>query len=1214
VIVDWAFIRATALSSASALAESYSALPVVQRYAEGFGTYNEAGYRIRTASSVLRQLAYLAGSSDAQLAANPTMILIGNAGTGKTHFLCDVVERAHRDGNLAVMMLSEQFGESDPLGQIIQYSGLACTSDEFLGALDSLALASGRGRSLLIIDALNEGPSDQFWQLRLTKLMRLVKKYPRVGLIVSLRTDHQATLLDDAIRDLGVIVEHDGFGYALFEAQRIYFAAYNIQPAGPLLSRDYENPLYLKTLCQTLEAEGLHAIPIGHRSIIELFSRYIAVIGKEIAIRLGEDPNRNSAGRAIAALADAFGSSGSRLMPHHAAETIVNGQQQFAPTSFEKTLFRQLFSADVLAVTSNNVGERFVRFMFEKIADHAIAKRLIDNAIAAKGEGAALEDESLRAALVPELGAGYRTNTLAALVLQIPERLGIEIADSPGGKLARDFALNAMPSRSPRSVTARTAEIVSEALRERVAAAQEWNDGSVDRLLDDIVALATIPGHPLDASFLHAYLINMKLPERDAFWTVRINHAHPDHTLNRVLAWCRTARLGPLDIVAKVGLATIVCWMTASSNRSCRDHATKVLAQIMIGSPAVAERLLTQFRTCDDPYVIERLLCSIYGAALMTPEPGARKLFAQATYSAIFAAANVPVHILSREYARLTVQLAVDEHLIDIDAEDFSPPYGAKPAKLPKRDALGWRKSSEARDLIEQPVLAVRHSLGESGDFASYIVGTNSGFFPFIDTPLSAPAPVSRQIAERLFEESLSAPQSKVRQASVYRYWSDDRSESEMSRAFASAARAEKKLQTSLTPKQRKAQKLAQSAEVSPARVNLKGVTNWLYARVKSLGLGTVSLGDHDSHEYRARNDEHAVERIGKKYQWISYYELLARFADNNWMQARRWSHDSGYKCFDTTAAIGIRNIDPTIFLSLANAEPTSTWWVADSIQQWLAAADLSGWLRRKDLPDPDKVLRVQDENGQNWVCLDTLVKWTQPASLSSDEYEDPQAQIMYQLTSFLVTSAHAKTIEAEFGNKALRELRHVDEVSADNIFLFEFPASYFARVSLPTSATFDERRGVDMFPAAVHIRSLDRDAAAEDFATIVPSPLLAEVLKLGRNEGTSWCDASGVTAFDPSKGTMNGPSALLIREDVLARLDPAFELCWALSGDNRVIGGMGRFRMPGRIDVSGFWRLKSGSTPRGTHRRDWVPAMSVGTLKTRKKAEQSTPTRRKKA
>lgn len=152
------------------------------------------------------------------------------------------------------------------------------------------------------------------------------------------------------------------------------------------------------------------------------------------------------------------------------------------------------------------------------------------------------------------------------------------------------------------------------------------------------------------------------------------------------------------------------------------------------------------------------------------------------------------------------------------------------------------------------------------------------------------------------------------------------------------------------------------------------------------------------------------------------------------------------------------------------------------------------------------------------------------------------------------------------------------------------------------------------MFPAVAHICGLDRDAAVDNFATIVPSPLLAELLKLGRNEGTAWNDASGVTAFDPSKGTMYGPSALLIREDVLERLNPAFELCWVLAGDNRVIGGMGSFRMPGRIDVAGFWRLKSGSTPQGTHRRDWVLAMSAGTLKTRKKAKQSRPTRRNNA
>jgi hypothetical protein len=142
---------------------------------------------------------------------------------------------------------------------------------------------------------------------------------------------------------------------------------------------------------------------------------------------------------------------------------------------------------------------------------------------------------------------------------------------------------------------------------------------------------------------------------------------------------------------------------------------------------------------------------------------------------------------------------------------------------------------------------------------------------------------------------------------------------------------------------------------------------------------------------------------------------------------------------------------------------------------------------------------------------------------------------------------------------------------------------------NFPDGVVLDWIGDVDLFPATLRFQGLDRDAAVESFSTIAPSPLLADVLKLGRNEQNIWRDASGTTAYDPARGSGDGPPAFLVRADVVARIDPGYELCWVLAGENRVVGGMGRYSMPDRIDVAGFWRLSPAKTPIGQQRHDWV-------------------------
>ena len=65
---------------------------------------------------------------------------------------------------------------------------------------------------------------------------------------------------------------------------------------------------------------------------------------------------------------------------------------------------------------------------------------------------------------------------------------------------------------------------------------------------------------------------------------------------------------------------------------------------------------------------------------------------------------------------------------------------------------------------------------------------------------------------------------------------------------------------------------------------DLQSIQRYILHRVASLGWTERRFGNFDSFLGFARNDFRETrkpERMGKKYQWIAYHEVLALIADN---------------------------------------------------------------------------------------------------------------------------------------------------------------------------------------------------------------------------------------------------------------------------------------------------------------------------------------------
>ena len=141
------------------------------------------------------------------------MILRGDAGTGKTHLLCDVAKSRVSEGAPAVLLMGQWFTDStEPWTQALQQLDMPrdATAEQFVGALEASAQVANR-RALLIIDAVNEGRGREIWPPHMSSFLSRIEKSPWIGVVLSVRSSYEENIIPENVRERAVVVTHTGF-------------------------------------------------------------------------------------------------------------------------------------------------------------------------------------------------------------------------------------------------------------------------------------------------------------------------------------------------------------------------------------------------------------------------------------------------------------------------------------------------------------------------------------------------------------------------------------------------------------------------------------------------------------------------------------------------------------------------------------------------------------------------------------------------------------------------------------------------------------------------------------------------------------------------------------------------------------------------------------------------------------------------------------------
>lgn len=1139
-----------------------------------------------------------------KLANEQAVLLYGEAGSGKSHLLADIANDAIKKSYPAIFLINSQFFLQDPRTQILEQLDLRHIAfSTFLGALDAAGQAAGV-RALLIIDALNERFGVEIWPQYLAPLIEEVKRYPHLALIVSCRTTYLPFIVpaDSLLRDSLKQIEHRGFADEGGYAARTYLAKRKIiRPSVPHLLPEFNNPLFLKTLCDSLERQGLNCFPRGIQGLTEFFDFYLKSLANQIELRMRLDKRQNIIARALKAFTVELLSNQSSYL---SIETTIACFDSIYPSTGQqdRSLLSQLEHEGILTIEpvyiENNQLEEQARFTFERFSDFQIAEHLLNEQISSNNSIKPLELGTPLHNFLSRKNIYRVAGVIEALAVLLPETTDCELLDIFSSvKGSYNWTIN---EAFLKSLLLRRQDCFTDRTRELVI---DFSKDYRDYWLETLIAVSTEPNNRFNAFYLHEKLAHLVMPERDAKWSIAIANLNLEDSgpLDTLLSWTVESGFDEIDPQRAELAAIMMTWLFSTSYRKVRDRATKGLSALLAPRLPLALSLLGRFKQVDDLYILERLLAACYGAALQAQTQKNLPELALFVYQWIFADGKPPAHLLLRDYARGIIEYAFHFKLLpeQIEIEKVRPPYQSDwPIEFVAEEDLA-KYGEKYKDHI------VRSASSEwLGDFAKYIISPSVRYWTVTtldldkaltphknyETFCSMLADHAKSDQFLAFNEMLkfciycnslepntdnqkaqkqtSGTEIKIKIVAyddkklVLKKQNENKFD-ELEKTFIDLLDDKYKYEYWAGCRQGIRQILNRYSNDRPEHFDAILAQHWVTKRAHDYGWSHDLFGEFDGRIGSGRGRHHKqMERIGKKYQWLALYELLARMADN-------LIYDSGYSDdaneYDGPWQIGKRNIDPSLLISKTKDDDWENhpyaWWSPQTLKlRLLKKQEQKLWLQNEsDQLNSASLLDVTDpETEQRWLVMKSFKHYSTSYDLDSriDSWcrcwclvvrKRHKNQFINAISTHNLVDPSAFPKIGEFYDSFIGEYPWHPSYKLDDDWTTVDRDYGFRYKVLPTFAKYTAERGGYDYSLEGTIN------------TYLPAPWLIQKLGLRLIDGRTLCfaDENGQTLFKDPSVHEEGPSAALIDRTAFLDLLDKEKLApvWIIAGEKGAYG-----------------------------------------------------------
>ncbi|MCB0746251.1 MAG: ATP-binding protein, partial [Ignavibacteriae bacterium] len=1074
-----------------------------------------------------------------KLTNNPTLLLHGEAGIGKSHLLADITSKRIQENKLTLFLLGNYFvTDEDPWTQIFDHIlRINISEDEFLGTLNSRAEAQG-SRILIIIDAINEGRGIYFWKSHIRNFINKIQKYPFLGLIISYRSSYKKLLIPDSLNSENTInfITHFGFAHNEFDATKLFFANYDIEfPSTPLLHPEFSNPLFLKIFCEGISKADLHTVPKGFTGITQIINFFIKSINEHLASphNLDYSLGINLVKRSIDIFIECVTQKKQNFLEYEEANILF--EQELKKISNKNRLLDNLISEGIFNKNINYLSTgKYVEVIFlayQRFEDHLTASYLLEKYLDKTNPQKSFSlGHPLFEYVKDESECNKNKGLVESFSIQIPELTNFEFYELvPSCKefySVTESFLESLIWRKADSIKSSSKTYLNEFILPY--------QNTLKRFFDILFLIAPIPEHPYNANSIHNYLMNYSLADRDSWW---IPYIHDNflykESINRLVEWARSSD----DTIficeeSRLLLGKILSWLLSSSNRYLRDNSSKAIISLFSNKIDLVIKLLKDFESVNDPYIIERLYGISYGCVLRSTNHSNLLELSKYVFDTIFNKDKIYPNILLRDYARGIIEYTSYLGIkIDFDITKIKPPYKSLfPTKFPTNEEIDQKYKFDYND----------------PDFKNYFWSQNS-ILSSMTTEYGRGTGGYGDFGRYTFESAL-------------RDWSD---------------------------------------------VNPDQLSNWAIEKIFELGYDVEKHGEFDRRQEHGRGSGHN-ERIGKKYQWIAFYEILARVSDNFKLKNPASRRENEYVKFSGPWEPYVRDFDPSTLLTITKKERfesiTKNWWINNFPNDW--ALDHEKWLKSKNnLPDPKLYLKVSESNNVEWFNLVAYPQWEEPEAFGLDKSEYPHKELLYNFRCYLIPQKDLEILKSIVKND-INFLSNLDTYrSRYEVFSREYywsPAyrhfnNYFYSGDFVQRIVYkNSNKSIRLIiPAEFHLWEEPYDCSKEDaLAYYVPSTYLFNKMdmKFSKKDGIFINRNDEVICYDPSI-YHNSLQCLLIRRNEFIQMLQKNNLTavWLFWGEKRIISTFSKNQHLDRMEMKGMYYLENNEV-QGSYKSFYIP------------------------
>ena len=317
---------------------------------------------------------------------------------------------------------------------------------------------------------------------------------------------------------------------------------------------------------------------------------------------------------------------------------------------------------------------------------------------------------------------------------------------------------------------------------------------------------------------------------------------------------------------------------------------------------------------------------------------------------------------------------------------------------------------------------------------------------------------------------------------------------------------------------------------------------------LNDLGYSNELFGSYDSRKADFdRHDVKRIERIGKKYEWIAMYNILARLSDTHKVDSGDWNDKEGI-CYEGPWNPYVRDFDPTLnvhykidrnnYPQFPEKDVSGIRFIDkdstdEEINQWVLADD------EMYSSFPERFIR-RDSAGKEWVSMylyqevKRLVPGTEEFSLSLPRGE----QHIWAISSLHIAEASQKLTVSK-----LEESGYVRKNSGMNttrdcysLYSREYAWSPGYKSEFDDNSYLDDECTIKASSSIINAMWEEQCDASQDQTTSYYIPAGQIIRELGlyqkQYDGTFYYDGE-IAAFDTSVlGEIHGE--LLIRKELL--------------------------------------------------------------------------------